>query len=269
MITNIFWADAKMMLDFACFGDVICFDTTYRTNKDGRPFGLFVGVNHHKQTTIFGATLLYDETAATFKWLFNTFAKAMLGKKPKTILTDQDAAMASALASQRPETYHRLCIWHIYQNTAIHLSGVFARFKDFIKDFSSCIYDYEDENDFLAAWNEMVDKYCLHSNEWLMGLFNKKEKWALVYRRETFCADMTTTQCSESMISVLKRYVSYKHDLLRFFEHFQRLLNERHYEESRSDFRANQTTPSVAFEVEIMKHASTVYTPEVLKSFQG
>ena len=59
------------------FGDVVCFDTTYRKLDDGRPFGLIVGVNNHKKTTVFGATLLYDETAESFGWLFRTFLTAM------------------------------------------------------------------------------------------------------------------------------------------------------------------------------------------------
>ncbi|XP_050257532.1 protein FAR1-RELATED SEQUENCE 5-like [Quercus robur] len=46
-ITNIFWADAKMIFDYGIYGDVVFFDTTYRTNKECRPFGAFVGVNHH------------------------------------------------------------------------------------------------------------------------------------------------------------------------------------------------------------------------------
>ncbi|KAJ9566469.1 hypothetical protein OSB04_002435 [Centaurea solstitialis] len=33
-------------------------------------------------------------------------------KKQKTIMTEQDAAMAKAIRSQWPETYHQLCIWH-------------------------------------------------------------------------------------------------------------------------------------------------------------
>ena len=161
LITNIFWADAKMMADYAHFGDVVSFDTTYRKNKDGRPFAMFVGVNHHKQTTIFGAALLYDETADSFMWLFDTFAKAMCGKTPKTIIKDQDAAMAKALVARWPGTVHRLCICHIYQNAATNLSGVFARFKDFSKDFSKCIYDYEDEDEFIEAWNAMLVKHNL------------------------------------------------------------------------------------------------------------
>ncbi|KAI8561606.1 hypothetical protein RHMOL_Rhmol04G0353300 [Rhododendron molle] len=46
--------------------------------------------------------------------------------------------------------------------------------------------------------------YNLEDNDWLKRMFNQKEKWALVYGRQTFCADMTTTQRSESMNSVLK-----------------------------------------------------------------
>jgi zinc finger SWIM domain-containing protein 3 len=63
------------------FGDVITFDTTYKTNKDYRPLGVFVGLNNHRQTVIFGATLLYDETTPSFQWLFETFFKAMSEKK--------------------------------------------------------------------------------------------------------------------------------------------------------------------------------------------
>jgi len=43
-ITNIFWADAQMINDYGYFGDVVTFDTTYKTNKDYRPLGVFVGL---------------------------------------------------------------------------------------------------------------------------------------------------------------------------------------------------------------------------------
>lgn len=88
-ICNIFWTDAKMRMDYEQFGDVVCFDTTYRTNRNCRPFAPFVGVNNHKETVIFGAALLYDETIESFSWLFQAFLEAMSGKKPKTILIMQ------------------------------------------------------------------------------------------------------------------------------------------------------------------------------------
>ncbi|KAG9458878.1 hypothetical protein H6P81_003386 [Aristolochia fimbriata] len=65
-VTNFFWVDARSIIDYSLFGDVVSFDTTYRTNDYGRPFAPFVGVNHHNQTIVFGAALLYDETSESF-----------------------------------------------------------------------------------------------------------------------------------------------------------------------------------------------------------
>ncbi|XP_017190508.2 protein FAR1-RELATED SEQUENCE 5-like [Malus domestica] len=66
-ITNMFWADAKMIIDYSHFGDVVSFDTTYKVNELDRPFVVFVGFNHHKEIVVFGAALMYDETATSFK----------------------------------------------------------------------------------------------------------------------------------------------------------------------------------------------------------
>jgi len=45
-IATIFWLDAKMIMDYAHFGDVVSFDTTFGTNNESSLFGVFVGFNH-------------------------------------------------------------------------------------------------------------------------------------------------------------------------------------------------------------------------------
>ncbi|XP_058071011.1 protein FAR1-RELATED SEQUENCE 5-like [Magnolia sinica] len=267
-MTNMFWADERSIVDYSVFGDVICFDTTYRINSYGWPFAPFIGVNHHKQTVIFGVALLYDETIESFKSLFQTFLSAMSGKQPMTILTDQDAAMANAIASVMSETYHRLCIWHIYQNAAKHLSNVFNGSKSFGSDFSKCVYDYEEEEEFLTAWNNLLEKYDLVQNKWLQNLFKEREKWAMVYGRNTFCADMKSTQRSESMNGVLKKYLSSKYNLLRFFTHYERVVTERRYKESKADFNMRQSTPVLFADIMMLNEAAKVYTPEIFEIFQ-
>ena len=42
-ITNIFWADAKMILDYAHFGDVVTFDTTFGKKKNTGHLVYFLG----------------------------------------------------------------------------------------------------------------------------------------------------------------------------------------------------------------------------------
>jgi zinc finger SWIM domain-containing protein 3 len=65
-LTNFILADPKSRNDFNYFSDVLCLDTTYKINGYGRPLTLFLGVNHHRQTIIFGAAILYDESFQSF-----------------------------------------------------------------------------------------------------------------------------------------------------------------------------------------------------------
>ena len=57
-----------MIIDYSHFGDVITFDTMYSTNRDAMPLGVFLGLNHHRETVVFGGALLYDETIEFFVW---------------------------------------------------------------------------------------------------------------------------------------------------------------------------------------------------------
>ncbi|KAK2633759.1 hypothetical protein Ddye_028551 [Dipteronia dyeriana] len=84
------------------FGNVVTFDTTYRTNKYGLPFAPFSGVNHHYQTIQFGCALLRDETEVSFIWLFSIWLfsiwlEAIWGRHPISIITDQDLAMRATI----------------------------------------------------------------------------------------------------------------------------------------------------------------------------
>lgn len=83
---------------------------------------MFAGFNNHRQSCIFGATLLYDETQESFKWLFSTFLKCMNYKCPKSIFTDQDLAMAGSIKVIYPSSFHGLYTLHIMENAKKNLS---------------------------------------------------------------------------------------------------------------------------------------------------
>ncbi|XP_002437196.2 protein FAR1-RELATED SEQUENCE 5 [Sorghum bicolor] len=190
-IANIFWVDAKMLTDYAYFGDVVSFDTTFGTNKESRPFGVFLGFNHFRQTVVFGVVLMYDETFESFKWLFETFLNAHNGKQPKTIYTDQDAAMGKAVKEVFLEYWHGLCVFHIMQNAVRHLAERDDEESDtppkrkkkdnkeepkepsILADFSACMYEYEDEETFQEAFNTLRRK--ANKQTWLDRLWKIKE----------------------------------------------------------------------------------------------
>ncbi|XP_062145348.1 protein FAR1-RELATED SEQUENCE 5-like [Alnus glutinosa] len=246
-ITNIFWADAQMIVDYKLFGDVVSFDTTYRTNKEYRPLAMFVGFNHHREVVIFGAGLLYDETIESFEWLFETFFEAMSGKKkkPNTIFTDQDPAMAKAILVVMPNTYHRLCTWHLMQNALKHIGHLLRGENGFRSDLNACFKVWEEEDEFLSAWDAILHKYNVCDNSWLQRLFEVKEKWAKAYVKMSFSVGMTLTQLSESLNADLKDYLQSDYDIVKFFTHFDRLLNDKHYKELLAEYNLRQKLPKI------------------------
>ncbi|KAJ7975671.1 Protein FAR1-RELATED SEQUENCE 5 [Quillaja saponaria] len=267
-VSNIFWADDNMVVDYDCFGDVICLDTTCRTNDELRPFVQFIGLNHHKQVVIFAAALLYDDTVESFKWLFRTFADAMSGKKPKAILTDQDAAIVEAINVVFPETNHRICVWQMYENALKHLSHVVKDMKSISIDLRSCIYDRKDEESFNNAWEAMLDKYALQKNEWLRWMYREREKWAVVYGRNTFFVDMKDSHLCEVLSNKLKNYLTSDLDILQFFNHFERVVDELRYKEIEASEEMSSCVTRLMGNVILLKHASDSYTPRAFELFQ-
>ncbi|KAK8924010.1 Protein FAR1-RELATED SEQUENCE 5 [Platanthera zijinensis] len=99
------------------------------------PFAPFTGVNHHKQSSLFGCALLADETEETFKWLFEQWLSCMLGKSPGAIITDMDGAMYNAIKKVFPTTRHRFFSWHIQKNLLEHIHSIRDANSEFLVDY--------------------------------------------------------------------------------------------------------------------------------------
>lgn len=265
-LTTIFWTDGKSKMDFDYFGDVICFDTSYKTSGYSRPFASFIGVNHHKQAIIFGQALLYDESVESFKWLLEAFKNAMSEKLPQVVLTDRSEAISNAIAAVWPRTTQRFCLWQLSNSAAKHLNFVFQGSTTFAKDFSRCLYEIEEEQ-FLSEWKSLLEKYDLSSNAWLAKIFEDREKWSLAYGREIFSADMGTTLIKENMNCALKEYLD-SDNLLDFFKNYENTVIERRQAELQADYQARQClTKSHASRM--LRQAANAYTPAVFKIFQA
>ncbi|XP_042382142.1 protein FAR1-RELATED SEQUENCE 4-like isoform X2 [Zingiber officinale] len=267
-MTNVFWADAKSMMDYHYFGDAVCFDTSYRANEYGRPLALFIGINHHRHVVIFAAAFLYDESVESFKWLFETFKTAMCGKQPHTIFIDQCLAISDAITATWPGTVQHLCVWQIFQNATKQLADVFEGSENFAHDFEQCIYyDFEDEDEFHLAWKLMLEKYDLKDNEWLTKLYQEKENWSSPYGRQTFSADIKSALRAENFGSYLKEHLNLEKDLRSFLEIYELLLEQRRYNELQADYNANQPHPRIP-PLRLLWQAANAYTPAVYDIFR-
>ena len=116
-LVSFFWRDKQMLDDYVLFGDLVVFDTIYRTNKYDMIYGPFVGMNHHSKNVMFDCGFLINEKIWSFVWSFETFLNSMGGKHPITVMTDEAFSMASAIKLVFPLARHKLCCWHIIENS--------------------------------------------------------------------------------------------------------------------------------------------------------
>ncbi|KAF8036156.1 hypothetical protein BT93_C1991 [Corymbia citriodora subsp. variegata] len=230
-LTNIFWRDSLSKFDYDCFGDVLIFDTTYRTNKYEMICAPFVGVNHHWNNVLFGCAFLLDETAESFIWLFDAFLKCMGNKAPKIIFTDQNQVMAKAIRTVFPNTQHRLCFWHIRKNANQNIPHLYKKpgFKD--KYFSTLMYRCQSEDEFEFTWREM-------------------EK----------------DQRSESINNVFQNIARKTSTLMKFVHYYEEQVKHMRKIESQDDYSCRGKAKA-AIPHDILKHAVSVYTRAIFKKF--
>lgn len=173
-LKRLFWSDPQSRIDYDAFGDVVVFDSTYRVNRYNLPFILFVGVNHHGSTVIFGCAIVADEKVATYEWILKQFLDCMYQKHPGGLITDGDNAMRRAIAAVMPDSEHRLCTWHIEQNMARHLR------PDMLSDFRALVHAPYNHEEFDRKWVEFKVKHkgC-EDNQWFVRMYNLRKKGLL------------------------------------------------------------------------------------------
>ncbi|XP_061360585.1 protein FAR1-RELATED SEQUENCE 5-like [Gastrolobium bilobum] len=264
---NFCWLDARSRAAYQYFGDVITFDTTYRTNKYSMPFAPFTGLNHHLQSILFGCALLQDESEKSFVWLFETWLEAMNEKKPVSIITDQDLAIGAAVAKVFPEARHHLCLWHIRKKFPEKLAHIYHKNSTFKRDLKRCIRESPTAKDFDEDWQRIIVDYKLQENEWLKRLFEIRESWVPVYNISTFFAGMNTTQRSECINSFFESFVNATTTLRDFVIKFEKAINNRYEAEKREDFESRHKSRSLSIGSKIEEHAASIYTRNVFGKF--
>nr|XP_023881499.1 protein FAR1-RELATED SEQUENCE 5-like [Quercus suber] len=262
-LVNLFWTDSQSRLDYACFGDVVAFDTTYKKNIYKKPLVILVGVNHHRQTIVFGFGLLVDETVETYTWVLQNMPVAMNNKTPISVMTDGDKAMSKAIKTVFPKSRHRLCVWHLERNA-------FANLHDKVyESFIRCMVRYVTPDEFEDMWKKMVDNHNLHNHEWLHEMYAKKMKWAEAYMRGHFFSGCRSTQRCEAMNAFLNRFLDRKTRLYELFQQVDRALSRIRHNEMGADFSSNYTDPILITGLaEIEKHAATIFTREIFSMVQ-
>ncbi|XP_021743995.1 protein FAR1-RELATED SEQUENCE 5-like [Chenopodium quinoa] len=259
-VCNLFWRDSMMLEDYKIYGDVTVFDTTYRTNRYNLICAPFVGINNHWKNTMFACSFIGDETTDSFVWLFETFKKAMGGKCPVSLFTDQDATMAAAIPKVFPNTRHRLCLWHLIQN-AVTRFGVLKSDDTFKAAFMKCLSGCINEAQFEVCWDSMMTKYKLKNNSWFKRLYSLKHKWSTALSKDFFSAGILSSQRSESTNHAVGFKANKKTSLTEFYNIFQKTVKTWRRNEDFYEFNSIKSIPISSYPMSaLLKHAAEVYT---------
>ncbi|GMY11043.1 protein FAR1-RELATED SEQUENCE 5-like [Fagus crenata] len=267
-MSNIFWADPKARTNYTYFGDTVTFDTTYRSNRYRLPFAPFTGVNHHGQPVLFGCALLINESEASFVWLFKTWLEAMSGRPPVSITTDHDRVIRLAVTQVLPETRHRFCKWHIFKECQEKLSHVLSEHPNFEAELHKCVNMTESIEEFESCWLSLIDRYDLREHEWLQTIYVDRRQWVPVYLRDTFFAEMSITQRSDSINSYFDGYVNASTTLQLFVKQYEKALESRYEKEVKADYDTINTAPVLKTPSPMEKQAAELYTRKLFMKFQ-
>ena len=86
--------------------------------------------------------------------------------------------------------------------------------------------------EFEDAWKQLVAKYHLKNNKMMIQMWEDRKDWISAYFKEAFCVRMTSTQRSESINVILKRFfVDEKKNLHRFAEQVNNYIQDRRMKE--------------------------------------
>ncbi|PIA43944.1 hypothetical protein AQUCO_01800179v1 [Aquilegia coerulea] len=236
-LTKLFWSDSQSQEDYKLFGDVLMFDSTYRTNRYDMPLVVFAGVNNHRHTVIYALALMNNETIDSYEWALKTFLAAMDGIAPKSVITDGDAAIRNAIENVFPKSKHRLCVWHVVQNA---ITNVWT--DGFVKGFVEAMFCKGPPDAFEKKWAELLIEYkTVAEQKWVHNIYEKKEMWAEAYLREYFFVGCRSNQRCESINSVVRVCVKSGLSLIELVDKLLQKIRHIRYRDFEAEVNTTMT----------------------------
>ncbi|KAL6553550.1 hypothetical protein OROGR_007392 [Orobanche gracilis] len=267
---NVFWSDATSRANYSYFGDTVRIDTSYRTHRTKLPFVTFSGINHHTQPVLFGCALLLNETENSFIWLLQTWSQAMTGHGPVSITSEPDGLIQIAVAQVLPEARNRFCRWSIFRQTREKLTNVYEVNPTFDFEFKKCVNESDTVEEFESCWGNLLGRYYLMDNGWLLSLYNIRGQWVPVFLRDVFFGELSSTVDYDDSVSLFFDGLSNTSITIQLIiEQYEKTALSWQEEESKDDFDTFNTTPVLKTPSPMEKQAANLYTRRVFMKFQG
>ncbi|KAG6572224.1 putative protein FAR1-RELATED SEQUENCE 10, partial [Cucurbita argyrosperma subsp. sororia] len=262
-VENLSWAYGDPIHAYSVFGDVVSFDTSYRSLTYGLLLGVWFGMSNHGKAIIFGCVLLQEENSHSFSWALQKFVQFMRGKHPRTILTDIDSGLRDAISRELPNTKHVVCIWHILSKlSSWFLLPLGLHYADFKVQFDM-LWHLENISDFEHQWDLLVAQFGLASDKHIALLYLYRASWPFSFIRSSFLARTLTADFFQSLETFLKRILGAQTCLQVFFEQ----VSNAAYSGSRA--KEGMQYLHIKTGMPIEEHAQSTLTPYAFNVLQN
>ncbi|KAL3521826.1 hypothetical protein ACH5RR_014660 [Cinchona calisaya] len=262
-VENIAWSYGDSIHAYNMFGDVVYFDTAYRSMTYGMLFGAWLGINNHGKVIFFGCALLQDETPRSFAWALQAFVRFMKGRYPQTIVTDIDLGLRDAIRSELPSTKHVISVWNILPKVFSWFSVLLGPRYSELKSELEVLYSMESAEEFEYQWSQIISRFGLNSDKHITLLFSLRLYWAMSYIRGCFLAQMASISYSKSVDTFLKGVFNAQTCLRSFFEQVGMLSNHK-AQAAHEDLQYVHLRTCLPLE----QHARNILTPFAFNALQ-
>ena len=100
------------------------------------------------------------------------------------------------------------------------LAGLYNN-HDFHESFNKCLYGNVNVIESKKTWSTIIEKHKQQNNDWLNRLYHGWEKWCPSFNVDFFCANMKSTQWSESTNSVFHKIMKTFMPLIQVIEFYE------------------------------------------------
>ncbi|XP_042022921.1 protein FAR-RED IMPAIRED RESPONSE 1-like [Salvia splendens] len=178
--------------------------------------------------------------------------------------------MKVAIEEVLVNTRHRWCMWLVMNKVADKLSKNMLGSEELKKELNACVWSELMEPDaFEETWHAIMERYGLANNDWFSSMFASRKFWVPAFFRDFPMSSLIkTTSLSESQNSFFKMYSNSRVNLMLFYMNYNHALETQRSNNANLEYYDSTKVPILRAELEIEKHASTIYSGSAYNAIQ-
>jgi len=194
----------------------------------------------------------------------------MGGKHPKSIITDQDKSMRSAIEKVFPNSKHRNCFFHIKSKCYNKNLRCFAVNKGLPEKFEDIVNFSVTEDEFEMLWQGMIVEYKLEKNKYFNKMWETRKRFIPVYFKNDFFPFIQSTGRSEGTNARFKDNVGPTYSIVSFLREYQRIVDTiKNKEEIVDNFNKQKMPKEIQYGYTIEQQAVELYNRNIYIKFSN